>query len=87
MPDQEGSSVLARVSAGDEEAFAELFYQYGRLVYRTAYFILADAQEAEDVLQEVFLQVFRSPAAFDSSKGALTTWLYRLTVNRCLSLR
>ena len=87
MRDQEGARVLARISAGDEEAFAELFHQYGRLVYRTAYLILADAQEAEDVLQEVFLQVFRSAAAFDSSKGALTTWLYRLTVNRCLSLR
>jgi len=87
MRDQEGANALARIRAGDKQALAELFHQYGRLVYRTAYFILADAQEAEDVMQEVFLQVYRRPAAFDGSKGALTTWLYWLTVNRRLSLR
>ncbi len=71
--------------ADDKENFAALFHQYKGLVYKTAYLILDDAEEAEDALQEVFLQVHRSLPTFDPSKGAFTTWLYRITVNHCLS--
>lgn len=72
---------------GDEQAFAALFHQYKNLVYKTAYLMLDSSDEAEDVLQEVFLQVHRSLPTFDPSKGAFTTWLYRVTVNYCLSRR
>ncbi len=70
-----------------EEAFAALFHQYKNLVYKTAYLMLDSADEAEDVLQEVFFQVYRSLSTFEPSKGAFTTWLYRVTVNHCLSRR
>lgn len=79
--------LIRRCCAGDEEAFAALFHQYKNLVYKTAYLVLDDADEAEDVLQEVFLQVHRSLATFEPSKGAFTTWLYRITVNHCLNRR
>jgi len=79
--------LIRRCQTGDEEAFAALFHQYKNLVYRTAYLILDSADEAEDALQEVFLQVHRLLSTFDPSKGAFTTWLYRVTVNHCLSRR
>ena len=79
--------LIRRCQAGDEQAFAELFHRYKNLVYKTAYLMLGDADEAEDVLQEVFVQVYKSLDAYDPGKGAFTTWLHRITVNRCLNWR
>ena len=79
--------LIRRCQAGDEQAFAELFRRYKNLVYKTAYLMLGDADEAEDVLQEVFVQVYKSLDAYDPGRGAFTTWLYRITVNRCLNWR
>ena len=79
--------LIHRSRAGDEEAFAALFQKYKNLVYKTAYLMLGDANEAEDVLQEVFIQVHRSLHTFQPTKGAFTTWLHRITVNRCLNRR
>ncbi len=79
--------LIHRCQTGDEEAFAALFHQYKNLVYKTAYLMLDSADEAEDALQEVFLQAHRSLSTFDPSKGAFTTWLHRVTVNHCLSRR
>ena len=76
--------VIHRCQIGDEGAFEALFHQYRNLVYRIAYLMLYDSQEAEDVLQEVFLRVHRSLPTFEPSKGAFTTWLYRIAVNHCL---
>lgn len=72
---------------GEEEAFAKLFNKYKNLVYKTAYLMLDNADEAEDALQEVFLQVYKSLSTYAPSKGAFTTWLYRITVNHCLNRR
>lgn len=77
--------VIQRSQRGDGEAFAELFHQHKDLVFRTAYLITGQANEADDVLQEVFIRVHRSLRTYDASKGAFTTWLYRITVNLCLS--
>lgn len=76
---------IRRSQAGDERAFAELFDQYKNLVYKTAYLMLGEPQEAEDALQEVFLRVHSSLNSYRPSKGAFTTWLYRITVNYCIN--
>ena len=73
--------------ARDEQAFAALFHKYKDLVYKTAYLQLANAREAEDALQEVFIKVYKSLDAYDPEKGAFTTWLYRITVNYCFNQR
>jgi RNA polymerase sigma-70 factor, ECF subfamily len=70
-----------------DEEFEAVFSQYRNMVFKTAYLILADAQKAEDVLQEVFIKVHQSLGTFDSQKGKLSTWLYRITVNQCISER
>jgi RNA polymerase sigma-70 factor (ECF subfamily) len=79
--------LIRRCQAGDEEAFGLLFEKYKNLVYRTTYLTLGTAADAEDILQEVFLQVHRSLDGYDPGRGAFSTWLYRITVNRCLNWR
>ncbi len=77
--------VIRRSQAGDERAFGELFEQYKNLVYKTAYLMLGEPQEAEDALQEIFLRVHSSLRSYQPSKGAFTTWLHRVTVNYCIN--
>lgn len=69
------------------EAFAALFEQYKNLVYKTAYLMLGDRQDAEEALQEVFVLVYKSLPGYDPRKGAFSTWLYRVCMNYCLNLR
>ncbi len=77
--------LISRCQAGDANAFGPLFEQYKNLVYKTAYLMTEPA--AEDILQEVFLQVHGSLGAYNPSRGSLSTWLQRITVNRCLNWR
>ena len=68
---------------GDVSAFEMLYRQYEKLVFRTAYLITGSKEAAEDALQEVFVSVWKSRHTYDPSKGKLTTWLHRITVNQC----
>lgn len=77
--------LIERTRNGDGEAFAALFHQYKNLVYRTAVLITGSGADAEDVLQDVFVRVHDALGSYDPAKGAFTTWLYRITVNVCLS--
>ena len=72
-----------RCRAGDLAAFEDLYRTHGGRLYAVAYRMLGHADDAEDMLQEVFLTAFRKIASYrgDSSLG---TWLYRLGVNVCL---
>jgi RNA polymerase sigma-70 factor (ECF subfamily) len=79
--------IILRAQSGDREAFALLFEQYKNLVYRTAYLMLGETTEAEDALQEIFVQVYKSLSGFEPQKAAFTTWLYRVTFNYCLNHR
>ena len=65
--------LIRRCQAGDDEAFRLLFEQYKNLVYRTTYLTLGSAADADDILQEVFLQVHRSLSGYDPKKGAFST--------------
>jgi RNA polymerase sigma factor (sigma-70 family) len=76
--------LVEKWQTGDVHAFEELFRQYERLVYRTAYLITGGKESAEDVLQEVFVSVWKFRGTYDSEKGKITTWLHRITVNECL---
>ena len=69
---------------GDKNAFEALFREYERLVFKNAYLIMGKKEEAEDVLQQVFISVWKSRHTFDANKGKLTTWLHRITVNECM---
>jgi RNA polymerase sigma-70 factor (TIGR02960 family) len=76
-------TTLSRAQGGDGEAFRELTDPYRRELQVHCYRILASAQDAEDVLQEVLLSAWRSIGSFDG--GSLRAWLYRIATNRCLN--
>jgi RNA polymerase sigma-70 factor (ECF subfamily) len=88
QPAQDDADLLARVQRGDEQAMAVLFDRYSRIVYSVALRVLRDAASAEDVLQEIFMQIWRNPAGFVATRGSLGGWLAVVTRNRSIdSLR
>jgi len=80
-------ALIKRSILGDQEAFEQIFNAYKNLVYKTAFLMLGNREDAEDMLQSVFLQVYKSLDTYDSSKAAFTTWLYRITTNKCINHR
>jgi RNA polymerase sigma-70 factor (ECF subfamily) len=76
--------LVSAIRAGDESAMGKLYDRYSSIVYGVALRVLEDAGEAEDVLQEVFLQLWRRPALFDASRGSLGAWLAVITRNRAI---
>jgi RNA polymerase sigma-70 factor (ECF subfamily) len=80
--------LVTAIRSGDESAMATLYDRYSSLVYSVALRVLGDNGVAEDVLQEVFMQLWRNPGLFDSSRGNLAPWLAVITRNRAIdSLR
>ncbi len=71
----EDGTLLALVGQGDENAMAALFDRYSRLVYSVALRVLRDPGAAEDVLQDVFLQMWRKPEAMVVNRGTMGAWL------------
>jgi RNA polymerase sigma-70 factor (ECF subfamily) len=66
---------VVRLDIDDQAAMTELYDRYASLVYSVALRVLADTGQAEDVLQEVFLQLWRNPGAFNAARGRLGPWL------------
>ena len=80
--------LLGRVRTDDQVAMTELFDRYGGMVYSVALRVLNDPSQAEDVMQEIFFQVWRNPDAFVSGRGSLGAWLAVMARNRAIdSLR
>jgi len=75
--------LAARCRAGDAGAFEELYRQHARRLFSLVVRMIGSVDDAEDLLQEVFLQAHRKLAGFRGD-SALGTWLYRLTMNHCL---
>lgn len=76
--------LLERVRRGDQAAMTALFDRYSRLVYSVSLRVLRDSALAEDVLQEIFMQVWRNPATFLGGKGSLGGWLAVVARNRSI---
>ncbi len=72
------------MKSGDQSALAELYDRYSSVVYAVALRVLGDTGSAEDVLQDVFLQLWRNPGAFDAARGSLGAWLAVITRNRAI---
>jgi RNA polymerase sigma-70 factor (ECF subfamily) len=78
------ASLLSAIRSGDENAMALLYDRYSSIVYSVALRVLGDTSAAEDVLQEVFIQLWRNPGLFDSSRGSLGAWLAVIARNRAI---
>ncbi len=80
MNDQE---LILSLQKGDQLAFKQLVETWQNMVFNTVIGIVQDIQEAEDVAQEVFIQVYQSIAGF-RGEAKLSTWLYRISVTKAL---
>ena len=76
--------LVERLRAGDADALETLMASYGSRVYRVARGITGDERDAEEVVQDVFLTVFRKIGAFES-RAAIGTWIFRMTTNAALN--
>ncbi|MGA9997989.1 MAG: RNA polymerase sigma factor [Pyrinomonadaceae bacterium] len=76
-------ALTQRAAEGDMQAFEELYQRHNRRVYSLCLRMTQNVSEAEDLAQEVFIQLFRKIGSF-RGESAFTTWLHRLTVNQVL---
>jgi len=77
-------ALVSAIRSGEESAMAELYDRYSGIVYAVALRVLGDTGTAEDVLQEVFMQLWRNPDLFDASRGNLAPWLAVIARNRAI---
>ena len=82
--DATDAMLVSAICSGDEQAMAVLYDRYSSVVYSVALRILGDSAAAEDILQEIFMQLWRSPDGFDASRGSLPGWLAVITRNRAI---
>ena len=80
------AELVAQLQLGSEAAFRTLVERYQNRIYRTVYSLLRNPEEAEDVAQEVFVEVYKTIGRFRGD-AALSTWLYRLATSRALRNR
>lgn len=72
------------MAAGDESALAALYDRWAGRIHSVAFWILADADEAEDVVEETLWQAWRTAARFDPSRAAPSTWLMMMARSRAV---
>ena len=81
---EDDARLLTQVQRGDEAAMAALYDRYSKIVYSVSLRVLRDAAAAEDVLQEIFMQVWRNPNSFIATRGSLGGWLAVVARNRSI---
>ena len=79
----EETEVISRCQQGDQEALKEIFDKYHKKVYRIAYGVVRQREEALDIVQEVFIKLFRSIKNF-KGKSHFYTYLYRMVMNTAI---
>jgi RNA polymerase sigma-70 factor (ECF subfamily) len=83
---QDEAALIARIRSGDDSAMGDLYDRYSGVVYGVALRVLGDTTAAEDVMQEVFLQLWRNPQAFRPERGSLAPWLAVIARNRAIDV-
>ena len=79
--------LLRLVEAGDREAIVVLFDRYSPLVFTVALSVLRSTESAEDVMQDLFLQLWHDPAQVQADCGSLYGWIMMASRNRAISLQ
>lgn len=78
------TTLVSAIRSGDQSAMAALYDRYSSVVYSVALRVLGDTGAAEDIQQDVFMQLWRNPGAFDANRGHLGAWLAVITRNRAI---
>lgn len=81
--DHEETEMISRCQQGDQEALKEIFEKYNNKVYRIAYGVVREREEALDIVQEVFIKLFHTIKNF-KGRSRLYTYLYRMTMNTAI---
>ena len=76
--------LVARMASGDDQALAAFYDRFGKLAYSLAYQIVGDSDEAEEVVADAFLQMWRSAASFDPARASVAAWVSMITRTRAL---
>lgn len=79
----EDSELVGLCQKGDTDAFDRLFYKYRDKIYRTAYRMINNQEDALDLTQEIFLKAYKNINKYNF-KSEFSTWLYRLAINVCI---
>ena len=77
-------ALLRRVAQGDRRAFEELYDRFSGVLFSTAYRVLNNQEAAEDVLQDVFIQIWEKAPLYDPTRGKPMTWAVTLTRNKAI---
>jgi RNA polymerase sigma-70 factor (ECF subfamily) len=75
---------IRRAASGDADALAALYDRHSRIIYSLAFRIIGDTSDAEEVVQDVFAQVWRQAARYDTSRGAVIAWMLMMTRSRAI---
>jgi RNA polymerase sigma-70 factor (ECF subfamily) len=84
QPTSDAEQLLGRIGRGDEQAFAAVYDLLGASVYGLARRVVRDPARAEEIAQEVFIQVWQSAARFDASRGSAKGWVLTLAHRRAV---
>jgi RNA polymerase sigma-70 factor, ECF subfamily len=79
-------ALLQRIGQGDRRSFEELYDRFSGVLFSTAYRLLKNQQEAEDVLQDVFVQIWKKAPLYSPDRGKPMTWAVTLTRNKAIDL-
>lgn len=83
---EEERGLMERAKAGDGPAFDEMTRRYSEKAYSVAYQMLASHDDARDLVQDAFFEVFRTLERFNT-QYRFSTWLYRILINKCINYR
>lgn len=81
---REAARLVAGIAKGEREALAGLYDQLSGPVYSLTYRLLGDAAEAQDVVQDIFLQVWRTAGSYQAGRGSVFSWVVTLARNRAI---
>lgn len=81
---EEDSDLLMRIADRDEQAIEILYDRYSKVLYSILVAILKNTEEAQDLLQEIFIQIWQKAPSFDVSRGNVYSWMVALTRNRAI---
>ncbi|MEP7235194.1 MAG: sigma-70 family RNA polymerase sigma factor [Ignavibacteriota bacterium] len=85
MSNEEDLRLLAGISQGDQKSLAILYDKYAKLIYSLTLKIVRNEEEAGELQQDVFLQVWQKAALFDNERGSFVTWLVTLAHNKAIN--
>ncbi len=86
LAEQTDQKLIGRIVQREQRALSDLYDRYSKLLYGIILAVVRDTDDAEDILQEVFVQVWRSASTYNADLGSLKTWIVRAAHNRAIDL-